>query len=86
MSCRRSRALFSAAAATTLACFSDLTATLNSVSTDWEKMTGQLLELAALGVDDLVLVLSSAEAGEVTALADRFEREVIAPYRDQVAD
>jgi alkanesulfonate monooxygenase SsuD/methylene tetrahydromethanopterin reductase-like flavin-dependent oxidoreductase (luciferase family) len=51
-----------------------------------KEMTGQLLELAALGVDDLVLVLSSAEPGDVTALADRFEREVIAPYRDQVAD
>jgi hypothetical protein len=37
-------------------------------------------------VDDLVLVLSSAEPGEVSKLADRFEREVIAPYREQVGD
>jgi alkanesulfonate monooxygenase SsuD/methylene tetrahydromethanopterin reductase-like flavin-dependent oxidoreductase (luciferase family) len=51
-----------------------------------KEMTGQLLELAALGVDDLILVLASAEPAELTALADRFEREVIAPYRERVAD
>ena len=51
-----------------------------------KEMIGQLLELARLGVDDLILVLSSAEPGEVSKLADRFEREVIAPYREQVAD
>ena len=51
-----------------------------------KEMTGQLLELARLGVDDLILVLSSAEPGEVSKLADRFAREVIAPYREQVAD
>ena len=51
-----------------------------------KEMTGQLLELARLGVDDLILVLSSAEPGEVSKLANRFEREVIAPYREQVAD
>jgi alkanesulfonate monooxygenase SsuD/methylene tetrahydromethanopterin reductase-like flavin-dependent oxidoreductase (luciferase family) len=51
-----------------------------------KEMTGQLLELASLGVDDLILVLSSAEPGAVSALADRFQREVIAPYQEQVAD
>lgn len=51
-----------------------------------KEMTGQLLELAREGVDDLILVLASAEPDEVTALADRFQREVVAPYREQVAD
>ncbi len=51
-----------------------------------KEMTGQLLELAALGVEDVTLVLASAEPDGVTALADRFAREVIAPYREQVAD
>jgi alkanesulfonate monooxygenase SsuD/methylene tetrahydromethanopterin reductase-like flavin-dependent oxidoreductase (luciferase family) len=57
-----------------------------SICGSHKEMTEQLLELAAVGVDDLILVLSSAEPGEVTALADRFEREVIAPYRERVAD
>lgn len=50
-----------------------------------EEMTRQLLEFAALGVSDLILVLSSAEPESVSALADRFTTEVIAPYREQVA-
>jgi hypothetical protein len=45
-----------------------------------------LLELAALGVDDLIVVLGSAEPDQVAALADRFAADVIAPYREQVAD
>jgi alkanesulfonate monooxygenase SsuD/methylene tetrahydromethanopterin reductase-like flavin-dependent oxidoreductase (luciferase family) len=51
-----------------------------------KEMTGQLLELAALGVDDLILVLGSAEPDQVAALADRFAADVIAPYQQQVAD
>jgi alkanesulfonate monooxygenase SsuD/methylene tetrahydromethanopterin reductase-like flavin-dependent oxidoreductase (luciferase family) len=51
-----------------------------------QEMTGQLLELAALGVDDLIVVLGSAEPDHVAALADRFAADVIAPYREQVAD
>jgi alkanesulfonate monooxygenase SsuD/methylene tetrahydromethanopterin reductase-like flavin-dependent oxidoreductase (luciferase family) len=57
-----------------------------SICGSHKEMAGQLLELARLGVDDLVLVLSSSEPGEVSRLAGRFEREVIAPYREQVAD
>jgi alkanesulfonate monooxygenase SsuD/methylene tetrahydromethanopterin reductase-like flavin-dependent oxidoreductase (luciferase family) len=57
-----------------------------SVCGSLKEMTGQLLELAREGVDDLILVLASAEPDEVTALADRFQREVIVPYREQVAD
>jgi alkanesulfonate monooxygenase SsuD/methylene tetrahydromethanopterin reductase-like flavin-dependent oxidoreductase (luciferase family) len=57
-----------------------------SICGSHKEMTGQLLELAALGVDDLILVLASAEPAELTVLADRFEREVIAPYRERVAD
>lgn len=49
------------------------------------EMTGQLLDFAAVGVHDLVLVLPSAEPGEVVAAAARFAREVIDPYRQQVA-
>lgn len=50
-----------------------------------QAMTGQLLEFAALGVSDLVLVLPSSEPAGLTALARRFDREVIRPYREQVA-
>lgn len=50
------------------------------------EMTAQLLELAALGVEDVALVLPSAESGEITALAARFAREVIGPYHQRVAD
>jgi alkanesulfonate monooxygenase SsuD/methylene tetrahydromethanopterin reductase-like flavin-dependent oxidoreductase (luciferase family) len=49
-----------------------------------QDMTGQLLEFAALGVSDLVLVLPSAEPAALTELARRFDREVIRPYREQV--
>jgi alkanesulfonate monooxygenase SsuD/methylene tetrahydromethanopterin reductase-like flavin-dependent oxidoreductase (luciferase family) len=49
------------------------------------EMTGQLLEFAALGVSDVVLVLQSSEPAAITALASRFATEVIGPYRDQVA-
>ena len=51
-----------------------------------ESMTGQLLEFAALGVSDLVLVLGSSYPAGITELAGRLEREVIGPYRQQVAD
>jgi alkanesulfonate monooxygenase SsuD/methylene tetrahydromethanopterin reductase-like flavin-dependent oxidoreductase (luciferase family) len=57
-----------------------------SICGSHKEMTAQLLELARLGVDDLILVLSSAEPAEVTRLAGQFEREVIAPFREQVAD
>ena len=40
-----------------------------------EAMT-QLLEFAALGVSDLILVLPSSEPAGITALARRFDREV----------
>lgn len=51
-----------------------------------EAMTRELLEFAALGVDDLVLVLPSAEPADVGALAGRFATQVIEPYRQQVAE
>lgn len=51
-----------------------------------EAMTRELLEFAALGVGDLVLVLPSTQPAEVAALAGRFATEVIVPYREQVAD
>jgi alkanesulfonate monooxygenase SsuD/methylene tetrahydromethanopterin reductase-like flavin-dependent oxidoreductase (luciferase family) len=50
-----------------------------------EAMTRQLLEFAALGVSDLILVLPSSEPAGITALARRFDREVIRPYQQQVA-
>ena len=37
-------------------------------------------------MDDLILVLGSAEPDQVAALADRFAQDVIAPYQEQVAD
>lgn len=49
-------------------------------------MTGQLLQFAALGVSDVVLVLASSDPVGITALARRFSREVVAPYREQVTD
>jgi alkanesulfonate monooxygenase SsuD/methylene tetrahydromethanopterin reductase-like flavin-dependent oxidoreductase (luciferase family) len=49
-----------------------------------QAMTGQLLEFAALGVSDLVLVLPSSEPEALTELARRFDREVIRPYQDLV--
>lgn len=49
-----------------------------------QDMTRELLEFAALGVSDVVLVLASSEPDQLTALARRFAREVIAPYRDQL--
>jgi alkanesulfonate monooxygenase SsuD/methylene tetrahydromethanopterin reductase-like flavin-dependent oxidoreductase (luciferase family) len=50
-----------------------------------EAMTEQLLQFAALGVSDLVLVLASSDPAGITELAGRLEREVIGPYRRQVA-
>jgi alkanesulfonate monooxygenase SsuD/methylene tetrahydromethanopterin reductase-like flavin-dependent oxidoreductase (luciferase family) len=50
-----------------------------------EDMTRQLLEFAALGVSDIVVVLPSSEPAEITALADRFATDVVAPYLEQVA-
>jgi alkanesulfonate monooxygenase SsuD/methylene tetrahydromethanopterin reductase-like flavin-dependent oxidoreductase (luciferase family) len=51
-----------------------------------QEMSRELLAFAALGVDDLVLVLPSSEPADVSALARRFDTEVIGPYREQVAD
>jgi alkanesulfonate monooxygenase SsuD/methylene tetrahydromethanopterin reductase-like flavin-dependent oxidoreductase (luciferase family) len=48
-----------------------------------EDMTAQLLEFAALGVDDVVLVLPSSEPDQITSLAARFATEVIGPFRHQ---
>jgi len=50
-----------------------------------EAMTEQLLQFAALGVSDLVLVLASSDPAGITELARRLQREVIGPYRQQVA-
>jgi alkanesulfonate monooxygenase SsuD/methylene tetrahydromethanopterin reductase-like flavin-dependent oxidoreductase (luciferase family) len=55
-----------------------------SISGGHAAMTDQLLQFASLGVSDLVLVLSSSEPARITALAHRFAREVIEPYRQQV--
>jgi alkanesulfonate monooxygenase SsuD/methylene tetrahydromethanopterin reductase-like flavin-dependent oxidoreductase (luciferase family) len=57
-----------------------------SICGSHKEMTEQLLELASLGVDDVILVLASADPSDVAVLADRFAREVIGPYRDRVAD
>jgi GGDEF domain-containing protein len=46
-------------------------------------MTAQLLEFAALGVDDVVLVLPNSEPDQITRLAARFATEVIGPFRHQ---
>jgi alkanesulfonate monooxygenase SsuD/methylene tetrahydromethanopterin reductase-like flavin-dependent oxidoreductase (luciferase family) len=51
-----------------------------------QAMTHELLEFAAVGVDDLILVLPSSQPDELAALASRFATDVIEPYRLQVAD
>jgi len=47
-----------------------------------ERMAGELLAFAEAGTDEFVAVLDAISPEEVTRLTDRFEREVVARFRE----
>lgn len=48
-------------------------------------MIGELLSFDALGVDDLIVVLEGVRPDDIVAAAERFDREVVRPYRAERA-
>jgi len=50
------------------------------------EMVAQLLEFEELGTDEFVAVLPATEAADVRREAERFAREVIAPFREELAE
>ncbi len=46
-----------------------------------EQMVAELLAFAEVGVDEFVTVLDAVLPADVTRLADRFERDVVRPFR-----
>jgi alkanesulfonate monooxygenase SsuD/methylene tetrahydromethanopterin reductase-like flavin-dependent oxidoreductase (luciferase family) len=49
-------------------------------------MVADLLAFDDLGVDDLIVVLDAVRPDDLAAAADRFDRDVIRPYREELAD